>query len=167
MIPPAARITSIAGWSVAGLMLAGWGRAPGPPGRHAEAARVADPRRGARPHLSRTSAAGARCHVDRRWACGSASHPAARAVQEPVRLRPLSRFHVVPLVTMGLLAAGIRSPGVRRPHALGAVVHPLQRLAGASVPQDLREAAGPPASAAGADWRTLYLPAIFRTSSPG
>ena len=89
----------------------------------------------------------------------------ARLFQEPVQVAAAFPAPMLyPLVTMGLLAAGI-------PFSWGCVVLMLlgaqwyilfNVLAGASaMPQDLREAADTYGLGGWSRWRTLYLPAIF------
>src|SRR4029077_18898880 len=95
----------------------------------------------------------------------------ARLFQEPVQVAAAFPAPMLyPLVTMGLLAAGI-------PFSWGCVVLMLlgaqwyilfNVLAGASaMPQDLREAADTYGLGAWSRWRTLYLPAIFPHLVPG
>jgi len=164
------RIPSIAGWSVAiaGLMLAGWGAA------HL-ALLVATLR--PREWLTLAGALGltflrtsATLVLGAAWTVPvgvwiGISPRRARLFQEPVQVAAAFPAPMLyPLVTMGLLAAGI-------PFSWGCVVLMLlgaqwyilfNVLAGASaMPQDLREAADTYGLGGWSRWRTLYLPAIF------
>lgn len=164
------RITSLAGWSVAiaGLMLAGWGAA-----HLALLVATLRPREwltlGGALGLTflRTSAT---LVLGAAWAVPvgvwiGISPRRARLFQEPVQVAAAFPAPMLyPLVTMGLLAAGI-------PFSWGCVVLMLlgaqwyilfNVLAGASaMPQDLREAADTYGLGGWSRWRTLYLPAIF------
>src|SRR4029077_6042268 len=164
------RIPSIAGWSVAiaGLMLAGWGAA------HLTLL-VATLR--PREWLTLAGALGltflrtsATLVLGAAWTVPvgvwiGISPRRARLFQEPVQVAAAFPAPMLyPLVTMGLLAAGI-------PFSWGCVVLMLlgaqwyilfNVLAGASaMPQDLREAADTYGLGGWSRWRTLYLPAIF------
>jgi NitT/TauT family transport system permease protein len=164
------RITSIAGWSVAiaGLMLAGWG---------ATHLALLVATLGPREWLTLAGALGltflrtsATLVLGAAWAVPvgvwiGISPRRARLFQEPVQVAAAFPAPMLyPLVTMGLLAAGI-------PFSWGCVVLMLlgaqwyilfNVLAGASaMPQDLREAADTYGLGGWSRWRTLYLPAIF------